>query len=230
MLRSGTTLVEQILASHPAVFGAGELTYWSSVLTASITGRADDALGIGIDDARLAASSAEYLRQLQQLSGDAARVVDKFPLNFLSLGLIRAALPQARIIHMRRNPLDTCLSIYFQHFEAANAYANDLEDLAHYYREYQQLMRHWRSVLPAGALLEVPYEELARDLEGWTRKILEFLSLPWDKRCLDFHRTERPVVTASKWQVRQAIDPSSTERWRHYAKFLGPLQSLREPA
>ena len=102
-------------------------------------------------------------------------------------------------------PADTCLSIYFQHLEAANTYANDLQDLAHYYREYRRLMRHWRAVLPAGVLLEVPYEGLVEDLEGWARKMLEFIDLPWDARCLEFHATKRIVVTASKWQVRQKL-------------------------
>ena len=148
------------------------------------------------------------------------------PTNFLSLGLIHAALPRARIIHMRRNPVDTCLSIYFQHFEAANTYANELEDLAHYYCEYRRLMRHWRAALPADAMLEVPYEGLAEDLEGWARRMLEFIDVPWDPRCLAFHSTARTVVTASKWQVRQPIDRRFVQRWRNYEKFIQPLLPL----
>jgi hypothetical protein len=163
---------------------------------------------------------------LQQMSPGATRVLDKLPTNFLALGLIRAALPDARIIHMRRNPIDTCLSIYCQPFEAINTYTHDLEDLADYYREYQRLMNHWRTVLPEGAMLEVPYEGLVADTQAWTRAMLQFMDLPWDPRCLEFDRTPRTVVTASKWQVRQAIHASSVERWRHYESFLGPLLSL----
>jgi tetratricopeptide (TPR) repeat protein len=227
MLRSGTTLAEQILASHPEVFGAGELTFWSAELAAAIGGAETiNSLELQVSDARLAQLGGDFLELLQREASDAARVVDKLPTNFLALGLIHAALPNARIIHMRRNPIDTCLSIYFQHFEAANAYANDLEDLAHYYREYSRLMRHWHTVLPANAVLTVPYEGLVSNLGGWTRKMLESAALPWDSRCLDFHQTSRPVVTASKWQVRQKIHASSVERWRHYAQFVGPLTSL----
>ena len=227
MLRSGTSLTEQILASHPQVFGAGELTFWSEELAAALAGAsASQACGIQTDATGLARLRASYCELLQRLSPDAARVIDKFPANFFSLGLIHAAMPQARIIHMQRNPLDTCLSIYFQHFEAANTYANDLEDLAHYYREYRRLMRHWRAVLAPGAMLEVPYEGLIADLEGWSRTLLEFIELPWDARCLEFQQTARTVVTASKWQVRQKISAASVERWRHYEKFIAPLLSL----
>jgi tetratricopeptide (TPR) repeat protein len=227
MLRSGTTLAEQILASHPAVFGAGELMYWGEVSAAAMAVSAGMPT-IGIGDAALAAWGHDYLELLQRLSTDAARVVDKFPTNFLLLGVIHAALPNARIIHMRRHPIDTCLSIYFQHFEAANTHVNDLEDLAHYYAEYRRLMRHWRAVLPGGVMLEVPYEGLVLDLPAWSRRMLDFIGLPWDPRCLEFHQTARPVVTASRWQVRQKISTSSVERWRNYEKFVGPLRRLIE--
>ena len=155
------------------------------------------------------------------------RVIDKFPVNFFFMGLIHAALPEARFIHMQRDPRDTCLSIYFQHFEAANAYANDLHDLAQYHGEYRRLMRHWRSVLPSERLLEVPYEGLVQDCESWSRRIVEFVGLPWDARCLDFSATPRAVVTASRWQVRQGILKSSVGRWRGYAAHLGPLAELK---
>jgi tetratricopeptide (TPR) repeat protein len=227
MLRSGTTLAEQILASHPAVFGAGELTFWGAESAAAIaSASAMNARELPVSDATLAALGNQYLELLQRLSPDALRVVNKFPTNFLFLGLIHAALPHARIIHMRRNPIDTCLSVYFQHFEAANTYANDLDDLAHYHCEYQRLMRHWRTVLPANVMLDVPYEGLVLDLPAWCRRMLDFIALPWDERCLDFHRTARTVGTASRWQVRQKISTSSVERWRNYEKFVGPLKSL----
>jgi tetratricopeptide (TPR) repeat protein len=219
MLRSGTTLAEQILAAHPAVFGAGELAFWS---TASDRHRAC----VGNEGTLLTELAADYDRLLRNQSNGAPRVVDKMPTNFAFLGLIHAALPRARIIHMQRNPLDTCLSIYFQHFEMAVSYGNDLEDLAHYYHEYMRIMDHWRMTLPASAMLEVPYEGLVADQEGWSRRMLEFVGVPWDARCLDFHRTERTIITASKWQVRQRISGASVDRWRNYRNFLGPLLPL----
>jgi len=167
-----------------------------------------------------------YLELLQRLSGDKARVVNKLPTNFFFLGLIRAVLPRARIIHMERDPRDTCLSIYFQQFEAANTYTNDLQDLAHYFGEYQRLMRHWSATLPQDAMLHVPYERLVEDPGAWSRRVVEFIGLDWDVRCLDFHRTERAVVTASRWQVRQRISKSSVGRWRNYDRYLGPLAAL----
>jgi tetratricopeptide (TPR) repeat protein len=212
MLRSGTTLAEQILASHPDVFGAGELPYWSAVA----------------EDASPGTLAKDYLRLLAALAPAALRVVDKMPANFLRLGLIHAALPNARILHMRRNPIDTCLSIYFQHFESSHSYANDLQDLAHAYREYLRLMQHWRRVLPGQVLLDVPYEGLVENQEAWSRRMLEFIDLPWDPRCLAFERTDRTVITASKWQVRQKINSSSLERWRNYQQFIGPLRELSD--
>ena len=214
MPRSGTSLVEQILASHPEVWGAGELTFWNSALTA-----ADVELDGG-------ATARDYLRLLEKLSPHARRVVDKMPENFRHLGLIHAALPEARIIHVRRHPLDTCLSIYFQDFKTSLAYATDLGDLAHYYRQYWRLMDHWRSLLPRDAMLEVSYEGMVANPEQWARNLLEFTGLPWDARCLEFHQTRRSVVTASKWQVRQKINATSVARWRHYEPYLGELRSL----
>jgi tetratricopeptide (TPR) repeat protein len=222
MPRSGTTLAEQILASHPAVFGAGELMFWNN---ASATYQSSP-LESEEREQLIGRLAADYLESLAGLAPYPLRVVDKMPANFTSLGLIHAALPNARIIHLRRNPIDTCLSIYFQHFKGSHAYANDLEDLALYYREYERLMRHWHGTLPAGTVLDVPYEALVDGQEEWTRKMLAFIDLPWDARCLDFHRTHRNVVTASKWQVRQKISKASVARWRNYEAFLGPLLQL----
>jgi tetratricopeptide (TPR) repeat protein len=224
MLRSGTSLAEQILASHPAVFGAGELTFWNSTLS----GFQVSALSTEASNTVLPRIASDYLRLLQRLSNDAARVVDKMPTNFAFLGLIHAALPNARIIHLQRHPADTCLSIYFQHFEATVSYANDLQDLAHYNTEYFRVMRHWRSSLPDHVILDVPYEGLVDHPEAWSRRMLEFVGLPWDPRCLDFHKSNRTVITASKWQVRQAITRASVGRWRNYEKFLGPLRHLMQ--
>jgi tetratricopeptide (TPR) repeat protein len=224
MPRSGTSLAEQILASHPEVFGAGELPFWK---TASLEVGAA-ALQGGFDGSGLAQLADEYLLLLARLSPGASRVVDKMPANFAHLGMIHAALPNARFIHMSRNPIDTCLSIYFQNFHVAHSYANDLEDLAHYHREYQLLMQHWRSILPSSAILDVPYEALVADHESWSRKMLEFVGLPWDAACIDFHQTSRRVSTFSKWQVRQKISKASVARWRNYAPFVGPLTRLSD--
>jgi tetratricopeptide (TPR) repeat protein len=222
MPRSGTSLAEQIIASHPAVFGAGELTYWHRAEESLLAEmRAGD-----IPSDTLQRLAADYSRLLQRAPPGSQYVVDKMPTNFMALGLIHAALPHARIIHMRRHPIDTCLSIYFQDFGANMAYANDLHDLADFYREYLRLMRHWRTVLPAQTMLDVPYEALVADQEGWSRKMLEFIGLPWDARCLEFHSTRRSVVTASKWQVRQKINSTSVGRWRHYEQHLAPLLPL----
>jgi tetratricopeptide (TPR) repeat protein len=227
MLRSGTTLAEQILASHPEVFGAGELTFFGAETGSAFIAAAAGG-GLDFTEAELRRLAAGYLGLLQRLSSGAARVVDKFPTNFFLLGLIRAVLPRARIIHMQRDPRDTCLSIYFQQFEAANNYANDLQDLAHYQGEYRRLMHHWCNTLPGGALLHVPYERLVAEPEMWSRRMLEFVGLAWNARCLDFARTERAVVTASRWQVRQAMSTSSVGRWRNYQRHLGPLAALPE--
>ena len=220
MPRSGTSLTEQILASHPAVFGAGELPFWDVAYGAYHKAELEGARGAD----RIPAMAADYLERLTASGADAPRVVDKMPANFLYAGLIHAAFPRARIIHMQRHPLDTCLSIYFQNFFSMGPYANDLENLAHYYREYLRTMDHWRAVLPPTALLEVPYEALIDDQEGWTRRMLDFVDLPWDPKCLDFHRTDRVVITASKWQVRQKIHGASAGRFRHYEPWLGPLR------
>jgi len=216
MPRSGTTLMEQILASHPAVFGAGELPFWQTAFGAF------EANGAAL----IPTMARDYLGGLAALAGDAQHVIDKMPQNFVNLGLIHAALPNAKIIHMQRHPIDTCLSIYFHYFSHLHPYANDLSHLAHYYREYLRLMEHWRAVLPADTLLEIPYESLIATQEVWTRRALDFLRLPFDPRCLDFHQTDRVVITFSKWQVRQKISSSSVGRWLHYQEHVGPLREL----
>jgi len=222
--RSGTSLTEQILASHPDVFGAGELDFWQTALTAfEVAGFESEAAANLIP-----VMARDFLDRLTGLGGDAPRVVDKMPLNFMSVGLIHAAFPNARIIHLRRHPIDTCLSIYFQFFSRLHPYAYDFDNLVHYYRQYRRVTDHWRAVLPATALLEVSYEALIEDQEGWTRRMLEFIGLPWDPKCLDFHLSERAVITFSKWQVRQRIHAASAGRWRNYENFIGPLRSLLE--
>ena len=218
MPRSGTTLAEQILASHSQVHGAGEVLYWQFA--------ADDEYAAPPEQraATVTALGRRYLELLAGVPARAVRVIDKLPSNFKNLGLIHAALPQARFIHLQRHPLDTCLSIYFQGFTAAHAYATDLGDLAHYYREYRRLMAHWRSTLPPETLLEIRYEALVEEPETWSRRMIGHIGLPWDPRCLEFHRTERPVLTASNWQVRQPIGKGSIGRWRRYEPMLATLR------
>jgi tetratricopeptide (TPR) repeat protein len=218
MPRSGTSLTEQILASHPQVHGAGELLYWIFAADAERAAAPERRAATIIELGRA------YLEGLATQAPDASRIVDKLPVNFRHIGLIHAALPGARFIHLERNALDTCLSIYFQGFSAAHPYATDFGDLAHYYHEYRRLMAHWRAVLPPQALLELRYEDLVDDPEGWSRRMLAHIGLPWDPRCLEFHRTDRPVLTASNWQVRQPISKGSVGRWRRYEQFIGPLR------
>ncbi len=219
MLRSGTTLLEQMLASHPRVQGAGELSFWGEAAAhAETTGGPDiDALG-GLARA--------YLSRLDVQGLSADRVVDKMPANVMHLGLIHAALPNARILHMRRDPIDTCLSIYFQHFEPTLTYATDLGDLADYYRRHRQVTEHWRRTLPAGTCLEVDYEAFVADPRKVLHGVLDFVGLPWNDACLDFRSTPRTIVTASKWQARQKISTGSVGRWRRYQPFVEPLLSL----
>lgn len=223
MPRSGTSLVEQIVASHPVVSGAGELGFWAQALVKHAGNLAD---GLP-DEATRRKLASGYLRALSENSESAARVVDKSLFNVDYLGVIHSVFPKVRFIYVRRDPIDTCLSCYFQDFPPALNFTLDLSDLAHYYRLRHRLMEHWRSALPAGTLLDVPYEELITDQESWTRRILKFLDLPWDDRCLAFEKTERNVLTASYWQVRQKLYNSSVGRWRHYEKFIGPLLGLK---
>lgn len=217
MPRSGTSLAEQIIASHPSAYGAGELSFWDSPTL----------IGAGILSETARPKVAEqYLRILQSLSANASRVVNKAPTNSDFLGIIYSVFPNARVIYMRRDPIDICLSCYFQQFLTGMNFAFDLTDLVHYYREHRRIMAHWRAVLPAGFIFDLPYEELVVDQETWSRKMLDFIGLEWNARVLEFHTTRRPVTTASVRQVRQKIYKGSVARWHNYEKFIGPLRSL----
>ena len=224
MPRSGTSLAEQIIAAHPAAHGAGELTFWSDAFA---NHEADLRRGVLEESSRMKLGEA-YLRVLDGYAADARRVVDKAPVNSDYLGIALSVFPNARVIYMKRDPIDTCLSCYFQHFMTGLNFTLDLSDLAHYYREHRRLMDHWRKVLPPEFVLEVPYEELVADQETWSRRIIEFIGLEWDSRCLEFQNNKRQVVTASAWQVRQKIYRTSVARWRKYEKFIGPLTSLEQ--
>jgi tetratricopeptide (TPR) repeat protein len=224
MPRSGTSLTEQIIASHPAASGVGEPDYWVKAARAYH----DEIRQKVLDPPARKKLAEDYLRLIERRFPDALRIVDKTPANSDLVGFIHTVFPNARIIRMRRDPIDTCLSCYFQNFSTTQTFTMDLADLADYYRTHQRLMDHWCRALPAEAILEVPYEGLVADQETWTRKILDFLGLEWDERCLAFYETKRSVVTASAWQVRQKIYRHSVERWRNYEKFIGPLKGLRD--
>jgi len=230
MPRSGTTLVEQILASHPAIHGAGELDWVSRLCQAAIErGSAGGAAGLRSLDA-LAVNdlndlAAPYLASLKALAPAAARITDKMPTNFFFLGMIALLFPDASVIHCRRDAMDTCLSCFMTDFAAGYEFSFSQPSLGHFYGLYDRLMSHWKRVLPL-RMLEVDYEQLVGDLPGQARRMVEFLGQPWDERCLRFHENRRFVVTASNAQVRLPIYASSVGRWRHYEKHLAPLAGL----
>ncbi len=232
MPRSGTTLVEQILVSHPAIFGGGELEVMNRIVNSIPAKLGGDAYYpfcvASMDRSDFEDAAQTYLETLTALSADAERVTDKMPENFLHLGLINLIFPEARIIHCVRNPLDTCLSCYFQNFAQRIPYSQDLRALGIYYRSYQKLMRHWAAVLDI-QMMEVKYEDVVADLEGVGRAMLAFCGLPWDDQCARFYDAKRAVGTASYDQVRQPIYRRSLDRWKNYEAHLGPLiEALEE--
>jgi tetratricopeptide (TPR) repeat protein len=223
MPRSGTSLVEQILATHPQVYGGGELADWNKIV-ADLPSRLDPATPYPecvkqLDDQFLSDIAADYLQHLRRLAPEAERVTDKMPTNFMHLGLIALAFPHGRVIRCRRDPRDTCLSCYFQAFPTRPPFCNDLGDLAFYYGQYERVMAHWRRVLPF-AMLDVQYEDLVQDQEQVSQQMVEFCGLDWDSRCLEFHKNPRTVQTSSSWQVRQPMYSRSIGRWKNYAKWL----------
>jgi len=234
MPRSGTTLTEQILASHPLVYGAGELTRISSInhSLSSLTGVPWPQCMDHLDRKLLDKVAQEHLDWLGRLASGKARVTDKAPHNFLMLGLIDLLFPEARVIHCQRDPMDNCLSIYFQHLNVSHSYANNLEHLGAYYRQYERVMAHWRTVLRV-PMMDMRYETMVAEPEQSARKLVEFCGLDWDDRCLRFYESGRVVSTPSYDQIRQPIYKKSVARWKRYEKFLEPLkQSLGyvEPA
>jgi len=226
MPRSGTTLVEQILASHPAVHGAGELELFQHAIDAVVGGGEPPTPEqmLAVTDAQISEVGSRYVESLAALAPDAQRITDKLPANFRFAGIIHLALPNARMIHVRRDPLDTCISCFSTYFAAEGlAWTYDLRELGRYYRGYAKLMEHWRSILPPDAMLEVQYEDVVADTEGQARRILGFCGLPWDDRCLAFYKHPRPIKTASVSQVRRPIYSSSVGKARIYGDALRPL-------
>ena len=227
MPRSGTTLVEQILASHPDVRGAGELTLFEraigDVRSSMQEGEPYPEMALQMSGIHFQDLGARYLAGIQRLAPAASHVTNKMPTNFLFAGLIHLALPNATIVHTVRDPVDTCISCFSRLFTEVNFQTYNLAELGCYYRHYKALMAHWHRVLPTRRILDVSYEDVVADLEGAARRILSHCGLPWDSRCLDFHLTERVVRTASATQVRQPIYTRSVGRWRAYEPLLGPL-------
>jgi len=227
MPRSGTTLVEQILASHPSVYGAGELPNFNNLVD-----RMDVNFGHSVSypegvatltPAELYDVGKQYVDGLRRLSPTAERITDKALSNFQFLGLIHLTLPDARIVHVMRDPMDTCLSCFSKLFATEQNFAYDLGELGRYYRKYAELMEHWRSVLPRDRMLEVRYENVIADLETEAQRLVDYCGLPWHPDCLAFHETRRPVRTASVTQVRRPVYRTSEGRWRVYRDHLGPL-------
>jgi tetratricopeptide (TPR) repeat protein len=220
MPRSNTSLTEQILASHPRVFGAGELVEMETAV------RAHPALSdpeLPLDEATLRAAAAAYLAAVRPLGAGRERIVDKCPGNFVHLGAIATMLPNAKVVHCIREARDNCWSIFRQSFAGDQPFAYDLRELGAYYRLYEDLMAHWRDVLGPAAFLDLHYEALLDDFEPQVRRLLEFVGLEWDARCLEFHRTERIVRTASMLQVKQPLFRSSLAAWRRHEGALAPL-------
>ena len=233
MPRSGTTLVEQILAAHSEVFAAGERNDLPAAIKARFQADSGPSCILKhLDEHRpeqWRELGAAYLAAIQATAPEARRITDKMPTNFQFVGLIHVALPSARIIHVRRNPIDTCLSCFSHLFDGEVSFTYDLGELGRYWKAYDRLMAHWHDILPADVMLDVEYEDLVRDFEPQARRIVAHCGLEWDPGCLTFHKTERPVATASWVQVRQPIYSHSVGRWRPNEAVLQPLlDALRE--
>ena len=227
MPRSGTTLVEQILAGHPRLHAAGETSALGEIMAAMRTpAKAPLAFPEGyasLHGPALRRAGAAYAERLAALAPEAARVTNKGVGNFRFVGFIHLALPGARIVHLTRDAADTCWSCFSKLFSRDHPYSYDLGEMGRYYRAYERLMQHWRRVLPEGVMLEVRYEDVVADLEGQARRLLEHCGLAWDPACLDFHKQGRQVRTASATQVRKPLYATSVGRWRAYEGQLGVL-------
>jgi tetratricopeptide (TPR) repeat protein len=221
MPRSGTTLVEQIISSHPDVVGAGELQFWPECERAFENLASRNRI---VDFQQRAAR--DCVATLRFIAPDALRVVDKNPFNFLRIGLINSIFSDCAIVHCRRNPIDTCLSLHGTYFKATSDFSTDQDDLVFYYREYLRVMAHWRTVLPAGRMIDLDYEALIADPESAARRLIAVCGLPWDSACLRPELNDRVVRTPSKWQARQPINGRSAGRWRRYEPWIGKLLEL----
>lgn len=217
MFRSGSTLLEQMLASHPALTAGGEIAFFNE--HAPLPLALDEMNGM-----RLHQLGGAYLEHLNDLFGDTTGIINKRLDNFLYVGLIHGMFPNARFLNTRRQPLDNCLSVYFQQLAEHFEYANELVDIGHYYSQYRQLVAHWRKLFPA-SIIDVDYDELVKDPEAILKTALAFIGLDWDPACLAFYESDNRVRTASVWQVRQPLHPGSSGRWRNYENQLAELQA-----
>jgi tetratricopeptide (TPR) repeat protein len=222
MIRSGTTLTEQIIASHPDVGGAGEQRFWVAEAPGLI-----DLDKQTINEAKFIAARDRYLAVLRGLEPTSRFVTDKMPMNYFVIWLIHLAYPNAKIIHIKRSPLDTALSIYMTDLAKPPEFAHNKRNIVDAYRDYEELMAHYSSLIHARNMMTVQYEDLIADQEFWTRKLLEFCDLPWDDQCLEFYASERQVTTPSRWQVRQPIYKTSIEKWRNFEPWLGEFAELK---
>jgi tetratricopeptide (TPR) repeat protein len=227
MPRSGSTLVEQILSSHPDVYGAGEVKYLARALGQlrdrfpSLPKYPD--MVAKITPAQLGIVAKNYQQALSQGAGEAQRITDKLLTNYFFLGLINLMFPNAKVIHTQRDPVDTCLSGFTKLFKDDMPHSYDLGELGRYYGKYRELMKHWEKVLPEGFLTTVLYEDVVADTEKEAKRLIDFLGLPWNDKCVDFHKSDRPVKTASVAQVRKPIYKTSVQRWKKYGSGLQPL-------
>ena len=231
MPRSGTTLIEQIMSSHTGIFGAGELKDFCDVVSQK-NGKPPGASymdGLMDGDERFYAEAGRaYVDRIRPLAPKALRITDKMPGNFFYVGLIHLALPGAKIIYSQRDPMDICLSNYSRLFNETMPFAYDLEELGRYYHCCTRIMDHWKKILPPGVILDFKYEEVVEDLETQARRLIEFCGLEWQDACLEFHKNDRHVKTASIAQVRKPIYKSSVARWEHFRNHLEPLRAIIE--
>ena len=227
MPRSGSTLIEQILSSHPQTCGAGEIKEFSRRLTAlrsrfpTLPKYPQMALKMNRDHYKIVADG--YLLKLQSYSKEAIKTTDKLLTNYYFVGMLHVAFPKAKFIHSKRNPVDTCLSAYTKLFKDDMPHSYDFGELGRYYRKYEELMAHWEQMLPPGVMKTFEYESVVDQLELSARELIDFVGLPWDPACLSFHESRRPVKTASVVQVRQPVYRTSVEKWRSYGARLQPL-------
>jgi hypothetical protein len=221
MFRSGSTLTEQVLGSHPDVSAGGELDVLPWLLARRFASYPQGAANASRE--LIQAVADEYRSKLLDVFPSSRYVSDKRPDNFLHLGLIKAMFPSAKIIYTRRNPLDNCLSIFFQQLGGALSYSTNLEDIAHYYKLHERLMAHWQTVV-GDNIHTIHYEDLVHEPEPVVRQLLRFLDLEWDEGCLNFTRADSLVKTASVWQVREELHSNSAGRWRNYASYLAHIR------
>lgn len=222
MIRSGTTLLDQIISSHPLVKSAGEPVFWMKEADRLRNPTPTPS------EAEVQDIAKNYRASIEAVAGESQRITDKMPLNYSHIGLIHRIFPNAKIIHIRRDPLDTCFSIYTTFFGQGPNFAYNQSNIAFNYREYLFLMEHWRQVMPLDTMIEVEYEELIDNREETIRRVLEFCNLEWDDACLSHERNESAVLTPSKWQARQPIYRTSIQRWKQYEPWLGALLELKD--